>query len=70
MSRGANKTIRALLFVTVSLGAIWAAFYTFHLFPLGEDLEWWNIPHMLTAASFVCCVVGWAGDFFIIDLDD
>lgn len=70
MSRGADKAIRALLFVTVSLGAMWAAFYTFHLFPFGEDLEWWNIPHILTAATFVCGAVGWAGDFFDIDLDD
>ena len=47
-----------LLFSIISIAAMWAFFYTFSIFPWGPDLRWWNIPHLVTAMSFLCLVVG------------
>lgn len=53
-----RKVLRLLLFSIISTAAIWAFFYTFSLFPWGSGLQWWNIPHLVTAISFLCWVVG------------
>lgn len=35
------------------LGYVWSAAYTFKLFPWGEDMEWWYIPHLFTLAILI-----------------
>ena len=52
-----RKVRGLLLFSIISIAALWAFFYTFSLFPWGSGLQWWNIPHLFTAISFLCGVV-------------
>ena len=53
-----SRKVRGLmLFSIISIAATWAFFYTFSIFPWGPALRWWNIPHLVTALSFLCWVV-------------
>ena len=51
-----GKRMRLAVASVAGLAALWAIFYTFKLFPWGNSIYWWQIPHLTTmfvAASWV-----------------
>lgn len=56
--------IKKLFTVCLIVVPIWLSAFTFYLFPWGQDMEWWYIPHALTA--IIIPVYIW-GIFGILD---
>lgn len=56
---GIMKSVVCLFGVAIITAGVWLFFYSFHLWPwpVGPTLEWWCIPHLLSALGLLSAVV-------------